>query len=225
MNERQFLITEDGSHTLYVPELDETFHSTHGAISESNYVYLERGLKYYCETRNKKSIRIFEVGFGTGLNAFLSAIHATSNNLLIRYESIEPFPLHCSDYNKLNYTGLIDFTDSEKLFSKIHECTWGRLVEILPEFLLQKVKVILQEYEIHNKFDICFYDAFAPSKQPEMWNINMLEKIWNLLATDGVFVTYCAKGQLKRDLKSLGFVVESLPGPKGKFEIVRATKI
>lgn len=225
MKEKQFLITEDGSHTLYIPELKETYHSIHGAIQESNYVYLEMGLNFFVGKEHKKNIKIFEVGFGTGLNALLVAIYAESNHINVQYESLDAFPLLSSEIIKLNYTDLIKHLQVAELFHKIHESPWDKWMEISPRFLLQKVSNTLQDYEAQRQFDVCFYDAFAPSKQPEMWELAMLKKVWGLLGINGVFVTYCAKGQLKRNLKEIGFAVDSLPGPPGKFEMVRATKI
>lgn len=225
MKERQFLITEDGSHTLFIPKLDETYHSIHGAIGESNYVFLEMGLKYFIETHRKKAVKIIEVGFGTGLNALLSAIYAGSNHIQVKYESLETFPLSTSEIQKLNHAELIGYSQSKELFQKIQGSPWDQWMEISPEFLLNKVNIPIQEYELHGQFDICFFDAFAPSKQPEMWELAVLKKVWSLLVTNGVFVTYCAKGKLKRDLKTIGFEIESLPGPPGKFEMVRAIKI
>jgi len=225
MKEKQFLITEDGSHTLYIPELNETYHSIHGAIQESKYVYLEMGLNFFVGKEHKKNIKIFEVGFGTGLNALLVAIYAESNQINVQYESLDAFPLLSSEIIKLNYTDLIKHLQVAELFHKIHESPWDQWMEISPGFLLQKVNNTLQDYEAQRQFDVCFYDAFAPSKQPEMWELAMLKKVWGLLGINGVFVTYCAKGQLKRNLKEIGFAVDSLPGPPGKFEMVRATKI
>ena len=224
MNKRKFLITEDGSHTIYIPELDETYHSTHGAIQESTYVFIEQGLKYVAEKGSVERIRIFEVGFGTGLNVLLSALYAKKQRISIEYESIEAFPLNRTEIQKLNYTGLIKQPHSKEILQKIHDSPWGKWIDISSGFQLHKINLMLQDYKVKKQFDLCFFDAFAPSKQPEMWTKEILEKMYTLLTANGVFVTYCAKGQLKRDLKSIGFEVETLPGPPGKFEMVRAIK-
>lgn len=224
MKKKQFLITEDGSHTIYVPELDETYHSTHGAIQESNYVFIEQGLKYIAESGSTGKIRIFELGFGTGLNALLSALYAKRHKISMKYESIEAFPLTTEEIEKLNYPSQLDEPTSAALFQKIHSSTWGKWNDISPGFQLHKINLKLQDYKVKEHFDLCFYDAFAPSKQPEIWMSEILEKMYALLSTNGVLVTYCAKGQLKRDLKSIGFEVETLTGPPGKFEMVRAIK-
>lgn len=225
MNEKQFLITEDGSHTIYIPELDETYHSTHGAIGESNYVFIDNGLNYFFATQKREEVKIFEVGFGTGLNALLSSVFAEEHLAHIQYESMEAFPLTQLETQKLNYTELISSSHSNELFKQIHASQWNRWVDISPNFRLKKTRETIRDYQVKETFDICFFDAFAPTKQPEMWELPILQKMSNLLKLNGLFVTYCAKGQLKRDLKSLGFQVETLPGPPGKFEMVRATKI
>jgi len=225
MSEKKFLITEDGSHTIFIPELDETYHSTHGAIQESTYVFIEQGIAFQQSRKSHEKIRVFEVGFGTGLNALLSALFAEEHQLVIEYDTIEAFPLELAEIEKLNYQQLIDNNLVVDFFNKIHECQWEKLMGISTYFLLKKIKKALQNHELHEKYDICFFDAFAPSKQAEMWEKDVLEKVYNGLIKGGLFVTYCAKGQLKRDLKSIGYEVETLPGPPGKNEMVRAIKI
>ena len=224
MTEKEFLITEDGSHTIFLPELNETYHSTHGAIQESQYVFIEKGLEY-AASFGRKSLKIFEVGFGTGLNALLSLIYAEKNKISIHYQTIEAYPLATEYISKLNYPDLINGHSASESFMRLHQAQWNCWIEITPYFQLKKNKAEIQEILIGDKFDVCYFDAFAPSKQPEMWDISMLEKVKNLLEPKGIFVTYCAKGQLKRDLKSLGFEVETLPGPPGKKEMVRAIKL
>jgi tRNA U34 5-methylaminomethyl-2-thiouridine-forming methyltransferase MnmC len=224
MNERKILITEDGSHNIYVPELDESYHSTHGAIGESKHVFIENGLNYLFEKEQKEHINIFEVGFGTGLNALLCAVYAHEHHIHIRYEGIEAFPLSGPEIQKLNYAELIKNPLSKKFFQRTHAAPWDQWVDVSSSFRLKKVKNTMSNFTSAASFDICFFDAFAPSKQPEMWEPPVLQKVRDLLVPNGVFVTYCAKGQLKRDLNNIGFLVESLPGPPGKFEMVRAIK-
>jgi len=224
MSEKQFIITDDGSHTLFVPELNETYHSTHGAIQESRYVFIDQGLRFLLNKNKNGEIRVFEVGFGTGLNAFLSALFAEKYTLSIRYESIEAFPLNLAEIQQLNYAKLAGEKRSSEIFHKIHEASWGRTKAISRYFQLKKIQSLLQEYEYIDSFDVCFFDAFAPSKQPEMWEYTILKKIYSSLVFNGIFVTYCAKGQVKRDLKDIGFEVEMLPGPPGKMEMIRGIK-
>ncbi len=225
MSDKRLIVTNDGSHTLYIPELNETYHSMHGAIRESRHVFIEMGLFYFLERERAKEASILEIGFGTGLNALLCALFAKSNNVSVRYESLEAFPLLAEEVSNLNYAEQMEVENASLLFRQIHAAPWDERVQGIPQFELYKRKLKLQDYAAKVEFDICFFDAFAPSKQPEMWEVPMLEKVKKALKTHGIFVTYCAKGQLKRDLKSIGFEVETLPGPPGKLQMVRAIKI
>jgi tRNA U34 5-methylaminomethyl-2-thiouridine-forming methyltransferase MnmC len=226
MKNYSFVITGDGSHTIYLPDINETYHSTHGAIRESNHVFIKNGLEFIANQK-RKSVSIYEVGFGTGLNALLTALYAERNQITIRYQSIDAFPLDSEDIYKLNYIEKLgDVTATAELFQRLHLASWENWHAITPLFQLKKIKGLFQETEVQEGiYDLCYFDAFAPSKQPEMWEISILEKIKNMLVEHGVFTTYCAKGQLKRDLKNLGFEVETLEGPPGKKEMVRAIKI
>jgi tRNA U34 5-methylaminomethyl-2-thiouridine-forming methyltransferase MnmC len=227
MSDVKIIVTEDGSHSLYHKVLKETYHSFHGAINESNYVFIDKGIRYW---RTKEglpsSINIFEVGFGTGLNALLAAQFAEENRVNIHFHTIEPFPLDLEVVKDLNYASKINDGQYTELFNKIHEAAWEEKIEISEYFSIRKDKQRLQHIEdnFNNSFDVIFFDAFAPSKQAEMWEIALIEQCFNLLKDGGVFVTYSAKGQLKRDSKQVGFEVETLPGPPGKKEMVRATK-
>lgn len=215
-------ITEDGSHSLQVLELDETYHSSHGAIQESNHVFIKSGLTHWLEKNQQKAISIFEVGFGTGLNALLTALKTTDLKLKINYQSIELYPLPDELTSQLNYTQQLR-CDSQ-LFKSIHSCNWEEPVAISKYFQLHKTQAGFKEYNTKATFDVIYFDAFAPSKQAEMWEYSIIEKCYHMLNPNGLFITYSAKGQLKRDLKQAGFTVESIPGPPGKFEMVRASK-
>ncbi len=221
--EKKFVLTKDGSHTIFVPELNETYHSTHGAIQESHHVFIQNGL-VFTFTGGKKNIRIFELGFGTGLNALLTLIQARNNQISVDYQSIEAFPLELPEIAQLNYTDQLGAAFTED-WQAIHHASWHTWSKILPNFRLRKIHAKIQDVTLDGAFDLCYFDAFAPSKQPEIWEITILEKVGNALVNGGVLVTYCSRGQLKRDLKTLGFDVETLPGPPGKKEMVRATKI
>jgi tRNA U34 5-methylaminomethyl-2-thiouridine-forming methyltransferase MnmC len=225
MKKFSFVITEDGSHTIYLPDINETYHSTHGAITESNHVFIKSGLEFITNPV-RKSISIFEVGFGTGLNALLTALYAEKKGLFVKYQSIEAFPLENQHIQNLNFAEKIGDGATANLFAKLHAAPWDEWFPVSDFFKLKKIKGLLQDFEDQGGiFDLCYFDAFAPSKQPEMWEISILEKIKKLLTEHGVFTTYSAKGQLKRDLKSMGFKVEALEGPPGKKEMVRAIKI
>jgi tRNA U34 5-methylaminomethyl-2-thiouridine-forming methyltransferase MnmC len=218
----QIIITGDGSHSLINTELNETYHSVHGAMRESLHVFIKHGLDFFCERSSGTPVRILEIGFGTGLNALLTIHRANELHRAVNYTTLEAFPLDESIWSLLNYTE-DDF--AKELFQKIHRVPWSQPVEITPLFTLLKLHTTLQLISLApSSFDIIFFDAFAPSKQPELWKISLLAKIEAAMKPGGVFVTYCAKGQLKRDLKSLNFSVETLAGPPGKKEMVRALK-
>jgi len=217
--------TEDGSSSLLNIALNETYHSTHGAIQESTHVFIKNGLQHFIEKTDLTSASVFEVGFGTGLNAFLALLFSIESKIQIDYTSVEAFPIDWETASRLNYPQQLKRKEAPVYFQQLHQTEWNKKIRITDSFSLLKEKSPVQNFEfLSSQFDIIFFDAFAPSKQPEMWTLFILEKISPALKTGGVFVTYCAKGQLKRDLKQLGLMVESLPGPPGKREMVRATK-
>lgn len=215
------MITEDGSHTIYLPEMDEHYHSFHGAFQESRHVYIENGL--LCTHMNE--ISILEIGFGTGLNAYLTYCYSISKNLKINYLGIEKHPLNENEYLKLNYPITI-FPEHSLAFEKMHQADWNEFTAISPEFKLQKLNADLLTYQFDSspKFDLVYYDAFAPVKQPEMWTDELLHRIAATVKKDGVLVTYCAKGAVRRAFSAAGFLMERLPGPTGKKEILRGKK-
>ncbi|HYG03675.1 MAG TPA: tRNA (5-methylaminomethyl-2-thiouridine)(34)-methyltransferase MnmD [Chryseosolibacter sp.] len=221
MNDVEIITTGDGSHSLYNKSLNETYHSQHGAIQESLHVFIVNGLNYLAKPTEGK-IRILEIGFGTGLNAWLT-LNANSMRpgREISYTSIEAFPLPENLWQQLNYAG----PGQEEMFSSLHKAEWNKDVPFNDLFTLRKLHTTLHDVILpSDAYDLIYFDAFAPSKQPDMWSLDILTKVTAALASGGVFVTYCAKGQLKRDLKSLGLIVESLPGPPPKKEMVRALK-
>jgi len=221
----QLIQTADGSPSLLNIELNETYHSTHGAIQESAHVFIKNGAQFFVEKHNPNTISVFEVGFGTGLNALLSLQYSEESKVIVDYTTLEAFPVEWEVARLLNYSSHLKGESKNDYFSLLHQSKWSENVRISESFSLLKIKTTLQEFKFHpNQFDVIFFDAFAPSKQPEMWERSPLEKVVYSMKSGSVFVTYCAKGQLKRDLKSLGMVVESLPGPPGKREMVRATK-
>lgn len=220
--EHQIEITEDGSHTLYVPELDEHYHSTHGAIQESKWVYIDAGLKQCA----KSAVNILEIGFGTGLNAFLSLIEAENQSISIHYTSLERYPLTMADVEKLNYVAQIN-PSMKDFFLKLHQSPWNESYAISPHFVLEKRQSDASNpmnFPSDRLFDVVFFDAFAPEKQPEMWTPKIFAKIYNLCNNNAIFSTYCAKGNVRRTLQSVGFTIERLPGPPGKREILRGKK-
>ena len=219
--DKEFVITEDGSHTIYLPEMDEHYHSTHGAIQESLHIYINQGLFQV----TKQEISILEIGFGTGLNAYLTFAFADHKKLTINYFSIEKYPLSEIDYLKLNYPSKI-FPEYSDVFEKIHRAKWDSIVKISPEFSLQKVSADLLTFEFNclPQFDLVYYDAFAPGKQPEMWTDEIIQKVASTVKKDGILITYCAKGSVRRAFSAAGFQMERIPGPIGKKEILRGKK-
>jgi tRNA U34 5-methylaminomethyl-2-thiouridine-forming methyltransferase MnmC len=220
MDEIEIITTSDGSQSLRNNRLNETYHSVHGALQESMHVFIKHGLKHYCEAHPGTNISILEVGFGTGLNALLTLQFAIQNEIHIRYTTLEPFPLPENIWSKLNYGGRLD---AEDYFTALHQADFNSEVVVAPQFTLIKIGKGLEEVQLNEVYDVIYFDAFAPSVQPELWMYDSLRKVTVSLKMGGVFVTYSAKGQLKRDLKSLGLQVETLPGPPGKNEMVRAT--
>ncbi len=219
---RELVITKDGSHTLFVPDLNEHYHSIFGAIQESRYVFIKEGLNYF----NRKSISIFEIGLGTGLNAMLTLLEAVRNNFRIAYYAIEKYPLDIETVYKLNYPELLKLNELEKeLFYALHNAEWNIETELNKNFRLTKIKNDITEFNIPFSYDIVYFDAFAPDKQPEMWSKNVFQKIYDNLNPEGILTTYCSKGGVKRILMSIGYRVESIPGPRGKREIVRSRKV
>lgn len=215
-------ITEDGSHTLYLPELDEHYHSTHGAIRESLHVYLEAGL-HHC---HKEEINLLEIGFGTGLNAFLTLLDTEKSGKIVRYTSLEQYPVSIADAEQFNYSKLLD-PSKEEIFMQLHSSLWGEWVEMTPAFHLRKLQIDasnLDNFQPETPFDVIYYDAFAPEKQPTMWREEIFNRLYTLSNQGAVLTTYCAKGAVRRMLQSAGYQVTRLPGPPGKREILKAIK-
>jgi tRNA U34 5-methylaminomethyl-2-thiouridine-forming methyltransferase MnmC len=212
--------TADGSNTLYLPDLDETYHSSNGAVQEAKHVFIEHGLKYVYG-QGGKEIRIFEMGFGTGLNALLTAQTSKRLNLPIAYIGIELHPVPDEIWQNMEY---VQVTSEKEEYSKIMSAPWEKSVEIHPFFQLKKIEQDILRFQPSEQVDLIYYDAFGPRAQSEMWDIPVLSKMYDLLKPGGIFITYCAQGQMKRNLKSLGFSLEALPGPPGKREITRARK-
>lgn len=219
-----FLVTDDQSHTLFSERFKATYHSTRGAMSESKHVFIQNGLQFFYEQSNSKEISILEIGFGTGLNAFVTYLFAKERGLKINYHTIEAFPVAITEAIKLNYTN--GFSEHEKvIFNQMHLQEWNRAGEILNFFSLIKHLGLLEEFESQQKFNIIYFDAFSPSEQPELWTEAIFKKMFDLLEDNGVLVTYCAQGLMKRNMKSVGFKVQSLPGALGKREMTRVLKV
>jgi tRNA U34 5-methylaminomethyl-2-thiouridine-forming methyltransferase MnmC len=220
MSALKIITTSDGSHSLLNTQLNETYHSVHGARQESMHVFIENGLQYFAESTSPAEISVLEVGFGTGLNALLALEAASSLKILVRYTTLESHPLEPMIWKQLNFAS----ADQSRNFEVLHEAAWASEKFVHDHFCLLKINQTLQEVKFSQNYDVIFFDAFAPSKQPEMWELPMLRKVVERMTANAVFVTYCAKGQLKRDLRDLGLNVQTLAGPPGKKEMVRALK-
>jgi len=212
--------TTDGSHTIYVPELKEHYHSIHGAIQESEHIFKKSGYDF-CKA---DPVRILEIGFGTGLNALKTALCSLNDRKQIIYTTVEKFPLGNDITEQLNYSRYFGEAGKE-IFDKIHTAEWGSPVEIFKNFSLHKIHDDLITMDIPGSFDLIYFDAFGPDKQPEMWSRQIIEKISAATASGGIFVTYSVKGELKRNLKASGFRIELLQGPPGKRQMLRGVKI
>lgn len=216
---REIRLTADGSPTLYVPELDVTYHSIHGSVQEAKHVFIEHGLKHVCT--QIENVHVLEIGFGTGLNAFLSALFAQENQSPLSYVGLEAFPVEEQIWTALSYSSSIEEQNS---YQELMNSKWEEPQEIQTYFTLTKTAVRIQDWQSDKKFDLIYFDAFGPSAQADMWQKSIFEKLFAVLNNRGVLVTYCAQGQFKRDLKAVGFSLEALPGPPGKREMTRATK-
>jgi tRNA U34 5-methylaminomethyl-2-thiouridine-forming methyltransferase MnmC len=211
--------TEDGSHTLFVPELNEHYHSIHGAVQESNIVFLENGYEY-CK---RDPLHIFEAGLGTGLNALLTAVRSDSSGRKVFYTAIEKYPVGDEIFDKINYAEFVS-ENGRQIYSMIRNAPWNRMIKITDTFSIRKIQGDLTSDPVPGNYDLIYFDAFGPDKQPEMWKDNVFRKLSSALSTGGVLVTYSAKGEVKRILRSCGFEVSLLPGPPGKREMIRAVK-
>lgn len=212
--------TADGSYTLFVPEMDEHYHSVKGALTESEHIFINMGLKHTTITEP----HILEIGFGTGLNAFLTLLEAERNQRKIHYTTLEKYPLNAEVLQQLNYPEIIA-PEATELYYKMHQATWNTPVAITPYFTLQKIETDYTTFSFQQKYDIIYFDAFAPEKQPEMWSQQLFDNLYQTMNPGGILTTYCAKGVVRRMLQSAGFTVERLPGPPGgKREILRGNK-
>ena len=235
--------TDDGSATLFVPELNEHYHSTKGARTESQHIFIDMGLK----ASPAATPRVLEIGFGTGLNAWLTLEEAERNRRNIHYTGLELYPLDWQTVEQLGYISSDEqltihrkqtatdeqFTPNDEeqqpaieLFKQLHTSPWEKDVQLTPHFTLRKIEMDVNKWRVENSpFNLVYFDAFAPEKQPEMWSQELFNRLYVLLDKDGILTTYCAKGVVRRMLQTAGFTVERLPGPPGgKREILRARK-
>lgn len=218
---REIIETSDGSSSIYLPKWDEYYHSKHGAIQEAYHVFIKNGLDIF---RDDSKLSIIEIGFGTGLNCFISYLEAIKRNLRIDYVGIEAFPLLKEEIDQLNYVNQLNAANDESIFKKIHATEWELKQVIGANFSLKKQMKDFKDITAMNQFELIYFDAFGPRVQPELWTEAIFEKMFNSLKKEGVLVTYSAKGSVRRAMQNLGFVVEKLPGPPGKREMLRGRK-
>lgn len=221
--QRNLVITADGSHTVELPALNVSYHSRHGAIRESMHVYLEAGLTHFLrKSPAPGACRIFEMGFGTGLNALLTVLDAEKLQQKICYTAVEAYPLEKSFTDQLNYCEQLSRPDLQPVFNQLHSAPWEEEIILTPFFTLKKIHADLNNFSPDQIFHLIYYDAFAPNAQPELWTEEIFKKLYQTLVPGGILVTYCSKGDVQRAMKAAGFRVEKLPGPPGKREMVRA---
>ena len=219
---RSIQLTMDGSNTLAIPDLGVTYHSTSGAIGESLHVFINAGLKHVSTIDTFKQIAVFEMGFGTGLNALLTWQYAQKHNLKINHTSIELYPLLYEETAELNYGKQLQMPSE---FNQLHQSKWEEAVVLDDYFTLHKTNQSLIDFSTTQQYNLIYFDAFAPNNQPELWSKNIFEKLYNMLLVNGILVTYCSKGDVKRTLKSVGFTVDRLQGFADKWHMLRGKKV
>jgi tRNA U34 5-methylaminomethyl-2-thiouridine-forming methyltransferase MnmC len=219
---REIIITKDGSHTITIPEISVAYHSYNGAVQESMHVFIKAGLRWYLgQHTDARPVRIFEMGFGTGLNAYLTALEAGEKKVPVYYTAVEQFPIPPEEAFLLNYAA----TPAKKhLFNQLHQSPWEQDVVITDQFTIRKLNGNLVDVQPQHLFDIIYFDAFAPSAQPELWTTEVFKPLFDMLHPGGVLLTYCSKSIVRRAMQAVGFVVTKVPGPWGKREMVRARK-
>lgn len=219
----EIFVTQDGSHSITAAQFGVSYHSKYGAITESRHVFIQAGLMPLLFNAPVQ-LSILEVGFGTGLNVLLTYQELTKRQVQVYYESIERFPITQTEAQNLNYPELVDVEDLGGIFTAMHSCAWDENFQLSANFSLKKRLGDLAELPFEPIFDLIYFDAFAPTVQPELWTESIMKKMYSALRPGGILVTYCAKGEFKRSLKAVGFKVEALPGPPGKREMTKAIK-
>ena len=218
--EREIIRTKDGSTTIHIKDWDECYHSKHGAIQEAQHVFIKNGLALY----QNQSVSILEIGFGTGLNAFITYLESKKLNLDIDYVGVEAYPVSISELSAMNYVSELNADDKNAIFNLFHESNWEEKVVIDPFFTITKRQQFFEEINDFEQYDLIYFDAFGYRVQPDLWSTSIFKKMYTALRPGGKLVTYAARGVVKRSMIEVGFTVEKLPGPPGKREMFRATK-
>lgn len=230
--QRKIIITADGSKTIHLPNWNEQYHSKHGAVQEALHVFIKTGLHHVinkCHSEqseeSQKKSSILEIGFGTGLNAYLTLLEASKLNITIDYVGVEAYPVNIDEIKALNYPKIIIDKEQDHLFDTLHSVGWETKNQITHSFALTKQQKFFKDIDEFEAYNLIYFDAFGARVQPELWTEEIFIIMHKALKTNGVLVTYSAKGSVRRALQSIGFTVEILPGPPGKRHMLRATKI
>ncbi|MFC6095092.1 tRNA (5-methylaminomethyl-2-thiouridine)(34)-methyltransferase MnmD [Flavobacterium qiangtangense] len=218
---REIIQTKDGSTSILLPDWNETYHSKFGAIQEAKHVFIKNGLSLF----SGESVSILEIGFGTGLNAFITYLEAKNSGQTINYTGVEAYPVSGEDALKMNYVSELDANSSEEIFLKMHQATWNEKVELDSNFTLEKQNKKFQEISDEEKYDLIYFDAFGFRVQPELWSLEIFQTMFKALKPNGILVTYACRSSIKNAMKEAGFEVEKLNGPPGKREMLRARKL
>ena len=217
---REIIQTSDGSTTIHLPDWDESYHSKHGAIQEALHVFIKNGFSLY----EGKPVSVLEIGFGTGLNAFITYLEAQKNNQPVNYVGVEAYPISSEEIVSMNYAKELEAGNESGMFARMHETEWEIKNKLSEYFSLTKRKQFFHEIEDQSQFDLIYFDAFGFRVQPELWSLEIFQKMYAALKSNGILVTYAARGAIKRNMLAAGFSVEKLAGPPGKREMFRARK-
>ena len=217
---REIIITDDGSTTIRIPEWDENYHSTHGAIQEAKHVFIKNGLDLF---QNQAEISILEIGFGTGLNAFITFLESLNKDK-VNYVGVEAYPISAEEIAQMNFVSELQAADFQSIFETLHHSSWEIENQITSNFNLTKRKQFFQDIEDKNRYDLIYFDAFGFPLQPELWSEIIFKKMYDALLPNGVLVTYACRTPIKKAMLTAGFSIEKLPGAPGKREMLRATK-
>ncbi|MGB7394945.1 MAG: tRNA (5-methylaminomethyl-2-thiouridine)(34)-methyltransferase MnmD [Pricia sp.] len=217
---RTIITTADGSTTIQIEDWNEQYHSKHGAIQEAYHVFIKHGLSLFPD----RKINLLEIGFGTGLNAFITFLETPKLNISVNYTGVEAFPISHQELRHLNYVSELSAEDHAFEFQRMHEGEWDQDIELTEDFILLKQQKNFSEIADENQYDLVYFDAFSPRVQPELWTEAIFSKMYRALKKGGMLTTYSAKGSARRAMQAVGFTVERLPGPPGKREMLRATK-
>jgi tRNA U34 5-methylaminomethyl-2-thiouridine-forming methyltransferase MnmC len=218
---REIITTNDGSTTIHLPELNESYHSKHGAIQEAYHVFIKNGLSLF----EGKSVSILEIGFGTGLNSFITYLEAQKSNQTIDYVGVEAYPVAVEEALQMNYVKELNANQEADIFKDMHEAVWEEKVAISDDFSLTKRQQLFQDINDEDAYNLIYFDAFGFRVQPELWSLEVFQKMYNALKINGVIVTYACRSSIKNAMIECGFKVEKLPGAPGKREMLRAKKI